>query len=78
MSEIREKVKEKLDGILANGIYGWRQEHEIIKDAVLEVILSIPELAIVDREAELHCSYDPRMSEIRLRKEGWVKEINER
>ena len=33
-------MREKIDGIMNNGIAGWRTEHELIKRDVLNQILS--------------------------------------
>lgn len=34
----RGEMREKIDGILSNGVYGWRNENKSIKAAVLDQI----------------------------------------
>jgi len=34
-------MREKIDTILNNGIYGWRKENQLIKGEILDQILSV-------------------------------------
>ncbi len=94
MSEIRDKVRKELKIIIGNITEGAEEGDELRElnwdDSWADCILSIPELAIVDREAELpkhlkmmwcHSSKDMAYEEFALedsfRKAGYVKEEKE-
>ena len=82
MSEIRDRVKQRLRGLIA---CNYEPEMQI------DQILAIPEIAIVDREAELpfftkHESKEIErltkgevygLCQVDVLKAGWVKEVRE-
>ena len=80
MSEIRDKVVKDLHTILDDWV-----DSKYGQNNALNRILSIPELAIVDREAELpkipFCCNDCRTTELyamnKMQDEGWVKEVSD-
>lgn len=93
MSEIRDKAKREIANYLTDQFLGQPSDYppdECFKEA--NHILSIPELAVVDREAELEwetetacvgdcnisChSIERNITQRRMLKDGYVKEIKE-
>jgi len=85
MSEIRDRVRTQFRDILRQHLEAYQQMGLGASERAIYQILSIPELAIVDREAELP---DYRMEPYEVHrtiqkaqkdmlKAGWVKEVKE-
>lgn len=95
MSEIRDRVIRSIRELLFlntlvdiafQGGYIIIDEVELFLDYIEQEFLSIPELAYVDRKAELpRFLVDPKYTGVEiirqykdfLRKEGWVKEVEQ-
>ena len=91
MSEIRDKAREKIKGLQLelrqtigaprNEAMSVRERNEnknIAVDHFIDRILSTPELAIVDRKAELPDGvFDYEQHKRILKEAGWIKEIKE-
>ncbi len=82
MSEIKDKVKKQLSWVYAEiGTPSGNQKTYLSPDQINQ-ILSIPELAIVNREAKLPEPYPNHVSlctdvQVDMLKAGYVKEIKD-
>ena len=82
MSEIRDRAKARVKGL----IYTYKRVKDAdLTDDLANQILSIPELAIVDKRAELPklvstndmAKTGERVGRYNLLQAGWVKEVKE-
>jgi len=62
------ELKEKMDDVLANGVYGWRNESELIKEDVLDQILTVARQARRETLMELAAWLDSYRYSLRS---GW-------